>query len=87
MNDNPYSTRAAHKQKRSASITGTLLCAILFMAAVLVSLIVISARNKAELPNGVRGKFAALADQQGLGKALPNKITTKIGRASCRERV
>ena len=31
----------------------------------------------AELPNGARGKFAALAVQQGLGKALPNKFTTR----------
>ena len=38
----------------------------------------------AELPNGARRKFAAVAVQQGLGKALPNKITTGAKMSSRR---
>ena len=43
---NPYNTQATYRQKRTSSITGALLCAILFLAVILVALIVIAARSK-----------------------------------------
>ena len=72
MNDNPYSTRATNKQKRVSSTTGALLCVILFLAAILVSLIVISARNRAEMPQAPLNPDAPLDPSITLPAVTPN---------------
>lgn len=48
---NAYNTQATHRQKRASSITGALICAILFLSVILIALVVISARNKASAPD------------------------------------
>lgn len=72
MKDNPYNTRATNKQKRSASITGTLLCVILFLVAILVSLIVVAARNEAAQPDDPFDPNAPLDPSITLPPVTPN---------------
>ena len=72
MKDNPYNTRAANKQKQSSSVTGALLCIILFLTAILVSLIVISARNNSDQPETPSDPNAPLDPSITLPAVTPN---------------
>ena len=73
---NPYNTQATYRQKRTSSITGALLCAILFLAVILVALIVIAARSKepiADVPDIPSVSDSASASGEDL-PALPPTV-------------
>jgi hypothetical protein len=67
---NAYNTQATHRQKRASSITGALICAILFLSVILIALVVISARNKASTPELPENPY--VTDSSPTSDSLPS---------------